>query len=838
MKNLFKNLSPKSLRTYFSVVTICVVAVCMYSFFKVIVFAVTSNDQCGWLPRENGKPGLLIVQVLPGGVTDVAGIKNGDILLKINGNDFALPEQAQGILNSISSGDYAVYTVERDGKKFEARVEILKLFNVTYLASFLLGAGFLIVGYIVVMTKPQGAIQKKFAYYSLLAMLTFGLTTSFLNLGRDSWWVIAPVLFGASIARIFGPPVFITFFLNFPVRRAILDKKLFVIILYSVNILLSIPLFFGRIGYSLPNGIIQIDGLIPLGCFVTGLIIFSNSYETRVDALQKRQLRHILYAVGIGVTTIVYIFVVTIINPFIIYLKPAYLSPALLLVAVPVAFGYAIFKYKLMDIDLLVKRSLMYGTVTTLLAAIYILFVYGIGTLASAIFGHSESQALTITAFLIIAFALDPVKRRTQEWIDRSFYRERYNYQKALLEFSQELPRHINLKQILNSMVHSISFTMHVEKIAVILCDETEGCFSISQQVPDQCCQFDEKEGGLLHFLRQTGKAQSFALLASETESVEVNATDKQKLIEGGIILSVPMFLKDRLIGIINVGPKMSGKIYSQEDMDLLTTVATQAAIAIENARLHQSEVERQKIEKQLEIARQIQQGLLPKSKPVFDGLDISGVSIPALTVGGDYFDYIQLSTTKLLVVVADVSGKGMSAALYMSKIQGMIQLAAHMYKTPKEMLIHVNRRIFDGIERKSFITMILALFDIKKKEVRICRAGHNKALIGINGKLEFLSAGGIGLGLERGDIFEHELEEIRRPLRRRALFTFYSDGLTEAMNPTRLQFGEEKVIQLVKKNRNRPADAIHKTIISEEEKFRAGAEQHDDITLVVVKVN
>jgi phosphoserine phosphatase RsbU/P len=189
-------------------------------------------------------------------------------------------------------------------------------------------------------------------------------------------------------------------------------------------------------------------------------------------------------------------------------------------------------------------------------------------------------------------------------------------------------------------------------------------------------------------------------------------------------------------------------------------------------------------------------------------------------------------------VVVADVSGKGMSAALYMSKIQGMVQLAAHMYKTPKEMLIHINRRIFEGLERKSFITMILAVFDLQKKEIRICRAGHNKALIGVNGKLQFLDAHGIGLGLERGKIFEKELQEIRKPLSRKSIFVFYTDGLTEAMDKQKNQFGEETVHTIVNSNRNLSAADLQRSILSSVEKFRAGAEPHDDLTLVVVKTS
>ncbi len=171
-----------------------------------------------------------------------------------------------------------------------------------------------------------------------------------------------------------------------------------------------------------------------------------------------------------------------------------------------------------------------------------------------------------------------------------------------------------------------------------------------------------------------------------------------------------------------------------------------------------------------------------------------------------------------------------------MSKIQGMVQLAAHMYKTPKQMLIHINRRIFEGLERKSFITMILAEFDLQKKVVRICRAGHNKALIGTNGKLQYLDAHGIGLGLERGKIFEEELQEVRRPLTKGSIFVFYSDGLTEAMDEQKNQFGEETVHTIVQSSRRLPAEELQRSILSSVEKFRDGAEPHDDLTLVVVK--
>jgi phosphoserine phosphatase RsbU/P len=247
--------------------------------------------------------------------------------------------------------------------------------------------------------------------------------------------------------------------------------------------------------------------------------------------------------------------------------------------------------------------------------------------------------------------------------------------------------------------------------------------------------------------------------------------------------------------------------------------------------------IEQGRIKEELDLARKIQQGLFPKASPEIAGLDISGVSVPAMSVGGDYYDFVQLDPKKFLAVVADVSGKGMSAALYMSKIQGMVQLAAHMYDTPKEMLVNINRRIFDGLDRNSFITMILALFDMETEEVRICRAGHNKALVAVDDNIQFLEGGGIGLGLERGPIFEDAIEELRIPVKPDGLFLFYTDGITEAMNEKNQQLGEEAVLEVLKTNRRLSAERIQQTILSTVEQFRGSAEQNDDVTMVVVKI-
>ena len=839
MENLSGVHSPRAIRFVYSAASIFVLILTLFNALNVLFFKATSNDQCGWLVREKPLPGLVITQIVPGGVADRAGLEEGDILLAINGKQLINSASAMQIINSIKRNEYAEYTIDRAGTIFKTPVQVLKVFDVRYLVNFLLGFGFLVVGYIVVMSRPQGLVQRMFGRYGIFAMLFLGLSQFNIQGVPPAVYYLFATAF--VVGWVFSIPTMVLFFFHFPVKTKAASWTWLKIALYLYSFVTFIPsilrLFFNW-QEPFPPFVNPILNLTPGVFFFGGLTIFTVNYFRSVEPSRRKQVRPVFYSVIIGVLTVVYSTLLQRSNQFVLFTEPVLLLPTFFLVLLPMSFGYSIFKYRLMDIDFVIKRSLMYAMVTAMLAGLYLLLVYLIGKGMSYALGIEENQIGSLFAFVILAFAFDPLKRKAQDWIDRVFYQERYNYQKALLEFSQELPTKIHLDQILSSMISRISSTMHVEKVAVVLCDDVEGCSSSTQQIDPTDCGFGREPDGLLALLRSTRTAHSFALLATEPELFNIHESDKVKLLRAGIVLSVPMFMQGRLIGTIMVGPKMSGKVYSQEDIDLLSTVGGQAAIAIENARLHESEIEKKRIEEELALARRIQQGLLPKGNPPVKGLDIAGVSIPALTVGGDYFDYIPLGPNKLLVVVGDVSGKGMSAALYMSKIQGMIQIIAPMYQDPKEILIQVNRQIYESLERSSFITMILALFDLETKEVQICRAGHNKALIGVNGTLEYLKGGGIGLGLERGPVFEQELEEIRQPLNNNSIFVFYSDGLTEAMNEEMSQFGEEAVFDIVKERRGLGARELQQTILKSVEEFRGAAEQNDDLTVVVVKAS
>jgi sigma-B regulation protein RsbU (phosphoserine phosphatase) len=829
------HLSPRTIRILFTVSTLIVFGCGSANFLSTMVYNATGNDQCAWtvLPKEPGK--LLISNIKPGGVADQAGIRDQDRLVAIDGKTFTTPAEAQAIINAVPSGEEATYTIERAGVRMDVVVKILKLFNMAYLGLFFLGLGFLIVGYVVVMTKPEGKLQRRFARYSIFAMLLFAFFGGQQQLPNFPWLAR---LFGVCIltGRLFAPVAFITFFFHFPVHLPNLAKRWVIAVLYATSALLLAGILLAN-RLTLPPQLIGFLFSVPYSAYLIGLGCFVVSYFRNVPAEKRPQFKPILIGAAIGGAAAGYIILLAIFYPFAVILYPMSFLPGLFVTAVPISFGYSIFRYRLMDIDLIVKRSLIYAMITAAVAAMYLVVVYGIGNVIAYMLGTEQNRLLNIVAFILIALAFDPIKRRTQDWVDRFFYQERYNYQRALLEFSQELPQQMNLEQILQSIVNRISGTMHVEKVAVVLCEETEGCASVTLNVDEACCRFGGAQSGLIELLRRRRAPQPLVFLGDDQELAALDPHDRECITGSGVVLAVPMFLKERMIGTINVGPKMSGRFYAQEDIDLLSTVASQAAIAIENARLHRSEIEKQRIEEEMNMARLIQQGLLPKENPVMPPLEVAGISIPALSVGGDYFDFIELSPKKLLLVVADVSGKGMSAALYMSKIQGMIQLAAHMYATPREMLVHVNRRLYDGIERKSFITMILALFDLDAGEVRLCRAGHNKAMVAAGDGLRQLDSGGIGLGLERGPIFERSLQEVTYPLAPGNVFFLYSDGLSEAMDTQDRQFGEEAIRSLIEKHKGDSAQGIQDAVLAAVRAFQGEADQHDDMTVVIAKV-
>jgi sigma-B regulation protein RsbU (phosphoserine phosphatase) len=249
---------------------------------------------------------------------------------------------------------------------------------------------------------------------------------------------------------------------------------------------------------------------------------------------------------------------------------------------------------------------------------------------------------------------------------------------------------------------------------------------------------------------------------------------------------------------------------------------------------------ERVRMGKELEIARRVQMSLLPKVNPIVQGYDIAGRCIPALEVGGDYYDFVNLGSKKLGLAIGDVSGKGVPAAIYMTLTKGILQSHAEDSVSPKHVLSKVNSLMYRTIERNSFVSMFYAILDIEKKTIRFSRAGQCPVIVAqrSGGRGSFLTPKGIALGLEMGKVFDAVLEEQEMKMLPGDVLVFYTDGFTEAMNGGEEEFGETRLVGAIARHRHKSAEGVIQGICDEVEDFIGGTPQHDDMTIVVVKVD
>jgi serine phosphatase RsbU (regulator of sigma subunit) len=302
--------------------------------------------------------------------------------------------------------------------------------------------------------------------------------------------------------------------------------------------------------------------------------------------------------------------------------------------------------------------------------------------------------------------------------------------------------------------------------------------------------------------------------------------------------LLVPVRSKERLLGIMVLGEKRSEVAYSDDDFAFLSAAAQQAAVAMENAFLYEELAEKERMKHELAIARRIQLASLPQRTPEKKGLDIAGVSVPALEVGGDFFDYLNGEANALTIVVGDVSGKGTSAALYMAKVQGILRSLHGFGLSPADLFTRANRLLCADMEKKSFVTAVGAAFDLEKKSFVLARAGHLPMYHyrAAEGDVMAVTPRGLGLGLNDAGLFSAELEERVVHYLPGDVLLFVTDGITEAQNVAGELYGDDRLKSLLRVRAAVDAAGIRDAVLKDVTAFAGDARQHDDETIVVVK--
>jgi serine phosphatase RsbU (regulator of sigma subunit) len=298
-------------------------------------------------------------------------------------------------------------------------------------------------------------------------------------------------------------------------------------------------------------------------------------------------------------------------------------------------------------------------------------------------------------------------------------------------------------------------------------------------------------------------------------------------------VLAVPLGVADKVFGIIYADSPIAEGRFTEDHLKVLTTLASVAAIRVENTQLIEERLERERLERELALASEIQQRFQPTAPPIVPGYELQGISFPCYEIGGDYYDFIERDDGRLVIALGDVSGKGTAAALLMSSLHAAVHAQSGSHDTLVATISAVNKYLADNIPANRFVTLFYAELDPGSGSLSFLNAGHNPPLIvHAAGTVEQLASGGLPLGIKR----DADYREGRTQLQLGDVLVIYSDGVTEACSPSGEEFGPTRLYEVVSRNIEASAAGIRDRIESSLTKFSQGTSAADDITLVIVK--
>lgn len=393
------------------------------------------------------------------------------------------------------------------------------------------------------------------------------------------------------------------------------------------------------------------------------------------------------------------------------------------------------------------------------------------------------------------------------------------NQLSSLFDLSKEFSGILQIEMVSKMLVYSLIGQMLVSKYAVVSC--AGNIINLLEN------RFDEPH---LKLALKNCESNQFTKPLSRGELVD----NFKPFAEVGIDLVVPMQIKGETKGLILLGKRKNELHYSKSDIEFVSSVGSLAIISIENARLFKETLEKQRLEKDLETARNIQNNLLPKWVPTLSNFEIAAFNKSARMVGGDYYDIVQLNKNNVLFAIADVSGKGVPAALLMANIQAFLKSICKMKMPLAEATNLMNDLVAENTTMGSFITFFWGILDNEKKELSYVNAGHNPPLLIRNGQITKLKRGGMILGVMQ-TVVPYLSETVQ--LETGDALILFTDGITEAMDVKWEEYSDERLEELSLSNASETSQNILAHIRTSVEEFTRGAEQSDDITCLVVKV-
>lgn len=811
-----------------------------------------------------------------------SGMQVGDRILAINGKTFTNIRELRAAMNR-EPGEKNTYLMERQGRQFEITISHLpKGFRAVFFESgftSLLGLCYAFIGILVFLMKPHQ--RNSWTFFIFCA--TSGLFIIFLRKSGiiQPFWLENFTIY----AYTFIPAVFIHLALSFPEERGLLRKHPKIQFLpYAASALLfigirsSAPTMMGapKTLLIIDVAYITVSVLLFLGsCFQLWLRSFSE--------IVKLRAKMILLGFAIAISEPLLEFLMN--TLFHVYIVPSFNYYLPFFIVFPAFVGYSIVKHDLFDIDAIIKRTYGYVLTTGTIAGIYGLLVL-ISNVAFGRFEITKSPLFPLVFVLAVVFLFNPVRNRMQRFIDRVFYRLEYDYRETVQKISESMRTLLGLDEIGKSIMGTALGVMFIDSGRVMLLDKEKKEYeclikagerekrNVGPDTKDTLLEEKEEQkdrrrhvemvesdggpsvlGGQVQEAIELSEAklpaddpliQKIAERKKEVTLYDIQEDpffkDERESCERALkqmeaTLVVPLIYEDDLMGLISLGEKKSGKFYRKEDINLLNILANQGAVAIENAQMVEEVIEKERMEEELSIARDLQTSMLPATCPEIEGFEIAALSTQAREVGGDFFDFIEMSEERVGLVIGDVTGKSVSGALVMSASRSVFRMLSEAELTVGEIMIRANQRTKKDIKSGMFVALLYAVIDAKNRTLSLSNAGQTQPvyLSAETSKANLVET--IGDTFPLGILEDSKYQETQLQLAAGDKMVFYTDGIVEAMNKQEEIFGFERLLEVVQGARSLSADSLLKKIIESVNQFAGDAEQHDDLTVIVVSV-
>ena len=582
--------------------------------------------------------------------------------------------------------------------------------------------------------------------------------------------------------------------------------------------------------------------------------IGSKTRTTTGDA--RRRLKILYYGVATGLTPFFILFVIALIRRSDVgqdiprwILLPSFF----ILLLFPLSLAYVVIVHRAVDVRILIRQGTKYAFARQSINILRLLLGIWLALSLKDFFQHPGHQrnvdVVRIFGILAIFFAFRfRLSKRLQQRIDQRFFREAYSTEQLLSELSEEARNFTEVAPLINTITQRLGDTLHISRIAVFL--RTGDTFRL------QLATGAPLLPGTAEIFSLPSASTTIATLSSaktpanvyrdDPSSWLIDATDAERtaLADLSTELLVPLPGRNRLAGVIALGPKRSEEPYTKTDRQLLQTIASQTGLALENAELLENltaEItQRERIFREIEIAREVQERLFPQSYPKVPGVDLAGYCRPAQAVGGDYYDFFVLGDGRLALALGDISGKGISAALLMASLRASLRSIASLQQTDLAGLIrHVNSLVYESSTTNRYATFFYAEYDPGTGLLAFVNAGHNPPYILRGTQAIPLKATGTVIGL----LPDAEYAQATIPMHAGDILLAFTDGISEAMNREDDEWGEDSMVApaqqlLAQPNCTVTARQLLSCILEAADKFTSGAPQHDDMTLLICTVN